>query len=537
MKLRFQLALLMAAAIVASLAVAMRTTISLTRSTLEEEAHSAANDAVEDIAKDLQRLPPVSDEAIERRLEQALRKHRRLTDIELELEAGDKDVSQYSLRAKSDALVKRHVEALLHSGPRTISRSVGENGVRTIDVSVPLEGRIGRGRLNATLSLETVDRVIETQARITTIVAAVAVLLAALFAALIADVLVGRPLARLALTMGEVSQGALDRRVATRGPPEVRTVSKAFNRMLDRLQEADRAVRSFNERLASEVAAATQTLCEQNAALNQLNLLLARTREDLAHRERLAALGQLAAQLAHEIGTPLGSVSGHLQLALASPDTTPQTRERLVIASQEIQRVSRIIRDYLDSTRRMDPEVSDVDVERTIREAVDVARGGHPQRGAKVAVEVVGDVQRWRTDEGVVRQILVNLVANALDALAQKEGEGAVTVRASGEERSTVKGGAGLDLVLKVSDTGIGLSGEQLGRMFEPFYTTKGRGKGTGLGLAICRELAQALGGRIEAASEPGRGTTFTVRIPNGDEVVRRVQAAAGAKQAAGALH
>jgi signal transduction histidine kinase len=306
--------------------------------------------------------------------------------------------------------------------------------------------------------------------------------------------------------------------------------------MLDRLQEADKTVRSFNERLASEVAVATAALSEQNAALGQLNTLLGRTREDLAHKERLAALGQLAAQLAHEIGTPLGSVSGHLQLAMASPDCPPSMRERLNIASSEITRVSRIIRDYLDSTRRIDPDISTVQVDRTIREAVDVARGGNPTRAAPVSVEVTGEAGSWRTDEDVTRQILVNLVANALDAVGtSKDGEGGlVTVRATTEEGKTP---GRKELVLRVIDNGPGLGPDALGRLFEPFYTTKGRGKGTGLGLAICRELTSSLGGRIEGASEPGRGTTFTVRLPDGDEIARRVLATAGIKPVSAALN
>ncbi len=533
MNLRFQLALLVAAAIAASLALAMSTTISMTRAALQQDAKVAAVDGADDIAKDLQRLPPVSDEAIERRLEAALRKHRQLTEITLELQAANNDVSEYSFRSSQDVFIKRHLAALKHEGPRTISASVAENGERSFSVSVPLSGRIGNGQIKVMVSLGSVDKAMGTLSHVIAEVAAAAVLLAALLAVLIADLLVGRPLARLASAMGEVSQGALDRRVERRGPPEVRDVSEAFNRMLDRLEEADLAVRSFNERLASEVAQATQSLSEKNAALAQLNDLLIRAREDLAHRERLAALGQLAAQLAHEVGTPLGSVSGHLQLALADADTPAQTHERLVIASQEVQRVSRIIRDYLDSTRRMEPELSAIDVERTLKEAVEVARGGNPQRRAQVAVEVGEDARSWRTDEGVVRQILVNLVANALDAVGQKESDTApVEVMASTEERQGARG-APRELVLKVVDHGAGLTPEQLGRMFEPFYTTKGRGKGTGLGLAVCRELARALGGRIEAASELGKETTFTVHVPDGDEVLRRAQAANAPKPAA----
>ena len=90
----------------------------------------------------------------------------------------------------------------------------------------------------------------------------------------------------------------------------------------------------------------------------------------LRDTSQLATLGQLAAEIAHEVGTPLGSVSGHLHLALVSPDLPSPVRDRLVIATQEIARVGRIIRDYLDSTRRLEPDISDVDVERTIRDAV-----------------------------------------------------------------------------------------------------------------------------------------------------------------------
>jgi signal transduction histidine kinase len=310
--------------------------------------------------------------------------------------------------------------------------------------------------------------------------------------------------------MRVVSEGALDKRVAGEGPPEVRGVTEAFNAMLARLDEADRTVRGFNGRLEREVADATAELIRRNEDLARLNTLLSQARDDLAHRERLAALGQLAAQLAHEIGTPLGSVSGHLQLALAARDAPASVRDRLSIAVDEVQRVSRIIRDYLDSTRRHAADIGPVPVERVVRESVEVARSGLPHRCAPVDLQVDPGLV-FATDAGVLRQLLVNLGANALDAVAAKEGGGEVTVTCG------VRAAAGgRELVVAVADTGIGLTDDQLGRMFEPFYTTKGRGKGTGLGLSICRELAQGLGGRIDVSSAAGRGTTFTLRLPEG---------------------
>jgi two-component system, NtrC family, sensor kinase len=106
------------------------------------------------------------------------------------------------------------------------------------------------------------------------------------------------------------------------------------------------------------------------------------------------------------------------------------------------------------------------------------------------------------TDPGLLRQIIVNLLSNALDAV---DADGRVTVAAKP---------AGDDVLITISDTGHGIAPDDLRRIFEPFYTTKGRGKGTGLGLAICRQLTAALGGNISVESEPGQGSTFFVRLP-----------------------
>ena len=106
------------------------------------------------------------------------------------------------------------------------------------------------------------------------------------------------------------------------------------------------------------------------------------------------------------------------------------------------------------------------------------------------------------SDPGLLRQIVINLLSNALDAVDQG-GLVALTARSQDDQ-----------VVITVRDTGTGIAPEDLRRIFEPFYTTKGRGKGTGLGLAICRELAKALGGTIAVESTPGQGSAFTVCLP-----------------------
>jgi signal transduction histidine kinase len=195
-------------------------------------------------------------------------------------------------------------------------------------------------------------------------------------------------------------------------------------------------------------------------------------------------------------------VSGHLQLALAQKDLPVGLRDRLDVASREIVRIGRIVRDYLDSTRSLEPENRPTSLSQILEEAIEVVRQAEPGREGTIVLEVVDEPAGFVTDGGLLRQIVINLAANGLDAVSTG-GRVTVTGRSEGE-----------DVVILVSDTGPGIAPDDLRRIFEPFYTTKGRGKGTGLGLAICRELAAALGGAISVQSEPGHGSVFTVSLP-----------------------
>ena len=273
-------------------------------------------------------------------------------------------------------------------------------------------------------------------------------------------------------------------------------LSRGFNAMLAAARRGRRArFARFNRRLADEVKAATLDLARKNEALAQLNKLLRETRQELGDKERLAALGQLAAQLAHEIGTPLGSVSGHLQLALSGRDVPQPLKDRLQVATRELERVSKIVRDYLDSTRTVAPERVAVDVERVVDEALGIVHRRRARaRASTCRSRSRAARRRPRPIRACLRQILVNLITNAADAVPADGGQ--IRVEAARARRRSV--------AIAVADDGVGIAAEDAARIFEPFYTTKGRGKGTGLGLAICRELATALGGRITVESAPG---------------------------------
>src|SRR5213080_4702843 len=162
--------------------------------------------------------------------------------------------------------------------------------------------------------------------------------------------------------------------------------------------------------------------------------------------------------------------------------------------------MTQIIRRFLDQTRGFTPTSEVVELAPLVDEALDLTLGTEARQKIQVAREVDGIAVR--TDPGLVRHLLTNLVANAVDAMPNG---GRLEVQARRD---------GQDVVLHVADTGAGMGPEVKRHIFEPFFTTKASGKGTGLGLAICKEIARALKGRIDVESEPGRGSIFTVRFP-----------------------
>jgi signal transduction histidine kinase len=376
-----------------------------------------------------------------------------------------------------------------------------------------------RGRLEVTVPIDRYDQVLRDQLRISAATAFVALLTLLGATAWIVTRVVARPVSVLAQAMREVEQGNLHRRVTEERADEIGRLARGFNDMLERLTQADEEIRGLNARLANDIAAATRDLSGKNEALQQLNQLLVQVQSELGDKERLAALGQLAAQLAHEIGTPLAAVSGHLQLATYAQDVPAALRERLQVATSELSRVSKIIRDYLDHTRAAKPTIVPSDLRRVIEEAVRVTTSALRRPGVRVLSEVDPHVSEIHTDPGLLRQILINLLTNAIDATSAARPSEATPRPPPPPGRIVVSArpapGAEGMVQLAVTDEGSGIAPEDLGRIFEPFYTTKGRGRGTGLGLSICRELVRTLGGKITVESVPGRGSTFAVLLPD----------------------
>lgn len=224
---------------------------------------------------------------------------------------------------------------------------------------------------------------------------------------------------------------------------------------------------------------------------------LRRMEERVRRAERLAAVGELAAGIAHEIKNPLASISGGVQMLQAEPEISPQNQRLLAIVSREARRLNGLVEDFLLFARPGSRPRQRLDLAAVATEALDSLRA---RLAPGVRLEPHIEAGLWvQAAPEEMRQLMANLLTNALEAMPDG---GTLTVELRPEEEG---------VRLRVSDTGRGIGAEDLNRIFTPFFTRKERG--TGLGLAIVHAIVERHGGRIEVASRPGQ-TTFTVWLP-----------------------
>jgi signal transduction histidine kinase len=293
--------------------------------------------------------------------------------------------------------------------------------------------------------------------------------------------LVARPVERFVAGARALARGELGHRVgADPGARELRDLAEEFNRMAGHLEAARyRLVREGEERI----------------------LLERRLRET----EKLAAAGNIAAGLAHEIGAPLHVIRGRAEMLLRR-NTVPQAERRnLRIIVEQIERITRIVQNLLDFTRRREPRIETVDVAALVRDVAEFLDGEFDRSGVTFSWE--GPPALYlRGDANLLHQVFINLFVNALQALEHSRDERHVVVRAR-IGRDPAPGAAGMTAILEVEDSGPGIQPELLDGVFEPFFTTKASGDGTGLGLAVARSIIEEHGGHITAVDRAATGT------------------------------
>ena len=276
---------------------------------------------------------------------------------------------------------------------------------------------------------------------------------------------------------------------------------------------------TWEERKTREEAARA-ALARETENLLKANTQLVDAKDQLNRSERLAAVGQLVASVAHEVGTPLHSIAWHVQALAEEPGVTPEMKKRVTVIDEQLARVVRIIQDLLSSTRQRQPEPTWLPVEQVISQAVALMEPAFHAKEITMTVEISGDLPLVWADAEKMHQVLVNVFANAL---AATPAHGAVSVSvaaraASSDEldrgRRVANSMSPLVITIKVRDTGCGMPEADIQKAFEPFFTTKAVGTGTGLGLFLSRETVLAHGGSLLLESETDRGTTVTVTLP-----------------------
>lgn len=314
------------------------------------------------------------------------------------------------------------------------------------------------------------------------------------------------------------------------GPAE----SAEFGRLAD-------SVNAMAERLIRD----QELLAENIRSLNETNRALTEARDQVVRAEKLASVGRLAAGIAHEIGNPLGAVMGYVDVARARAARTGGDTEILDAIAEEARRIDRIVRGLLDFARPRDANPELVAVPAVIRGCRALLAGQGKLDGIEVREDLDDGVPRVRADRHQLEQVLVNLMLNAVDAVAGVTGPRIVLHASAVEHRRAPiparrrEDPPGVDyshlrrfhyrsgfplhdpfregerlVKIVVADNGPGIPPDLIERVFEPFVTTKEPGRGTGLGLAVSARLVDAMGGTLQARSPGEGGAAFTILLP-----------------------
>jgi len=234
----------------------------------------------------------------------------------------------------------------------------------------------------------------------------------------------------------------------------------------------------------------------------------------MQERDRLAALGQMAAGLAHEVKNPLGAIKGAAQLLSDPPDRSKLTgyeQEFVGIILEEVERLDRVVGSVLDYARPSKGELGAVDLNAVVRRTVAVLASDRAEE-CEIVTELSEPLPLVRADAEQLRQVLINLVRNAIQAMGSRGTVRVITAIHAQPPTPLTSSPAGEWVEVSVRDAGPGIAPQVLKNLFVPFFTTKDRG--TGLGLAISQRVVEEMGGRIEVMSHPGDGATFTVLLP-----------------------
>jgi two-component system, NtrC family, sensor kinase len=246
------------------------------------------------------------------------------------------------------------------------------------------------------------------------------------------------------------------------------------------------------------------------AALNEMSRELVRRSDELQRAnaqlmqsEKLSAVGELAASIAHEVKNPMVGIVGFAQLGLESTDLK-ELREYFTLIEQDAYRANEILQNLLEFSRPPEVELTPLSMNEVVTGSLQLCRHQLAMSGVKIDTVLGEALPQVKANSNQLRQVLLNLLLNAGQAM-ETSATKRITV-------ATARTDHGLDV--RIADTGPGMSDDVQSRLFRPFFTTKRRGDGTGLGLSVSRSIVEAHGGTIRVESQPGRGATFIITLP-----------------------
>jgi two-component system NtrC family sensor kinase len=274
-----------------------------------------------------------------------------------------------------------------------------------------------------------------------------------------------------------LAEGDLECQVKLKSEDEIGELGETFNLMASSLKERDDKLKEY-------------------------------TNQQIMKTERLATLGQLAAGVAHEINNPLGTISLYAQMILDElGKDNDSCRENLAVVMKQTNRAGRIVRDLLEYARQAEPEMKALNINEVLKKSIAITTHPAELQNVNVTMNLAPELPNSQGDSAKLEQVFVNIIINALQAMP-KGGELTVSTRPA-EDKKFIE--------IEISDTGCGISHENQGKLFDPFFSTKSTGEGTGLGLSVSLGIVEKHNGTIDVESNVGEVSIFIVRLPIGE--------------------
>ena len=406
------------------------------------------------------------------------------------------------LAALDEHMLEDERRDLQHPFPGVVSFETERDGARYWLIAAAITNRSHSGSILALVRKSSSNNLVSSLQRQYLFVVGGAVVASVVLLYLLFVYFFRLPARDIVRAMAEARAGATGARVVVRREDELGEIGQGFNRLMDDLSERSREreelltqIRGFNEELRGRVETAT---VELRAAGEALFL----TQERLARSERLAAVGQVAASLAHEIGTPLNAISGHLQLLARNYPHDADTQRRLQIINKQLAFIVQTVKSLLERTHRPQLALQPTDLNALVRELLRLVGPMLDSRAISASARLDETLPPVLADRDGLYQVFLNLVNNSIDAMPNG---GQLEIVTHADRAAGVA-----EVVFR--DSGTGIATAAIDHLFEPTWTTKE--SGSGLGLAIAREIMIEHGGQIECISGPHEGAAFRLTLP-----------------------